>query len=146
MRYYEDIAVGEEVELGSYTFTKAEILTFAEQYDPQPFHVDEEAATESIYGGLIASGWHTGGVCMRLLAQGFLNETESMGAPGLDELNWHRPVRPGDTISASIEILDKSPSSSRDDRGYVKNRVVGRNQDGEDVLSWEATNIIGRRP
>lgn len=146
MRYYEDIAVGEEVELGSYTFTKEEILTFAEQYDPQPFHVDEEAATESIYGGLIASGWHTGSVCMRLLAQGFLNETESMGAPGLDELNWHRPVRPGDTISASIEILDKSPSSSRDDRGYVKNRVVGRNQDGEDVLSWEATNIIGRRP
>jgi acyl dehydratase len=83
---------------------------------------------------------------MRLLAEGFLNETASMGSPGLDELRWLAPVRPGDTLSASVEILDKRPSESRDDRGYVKNRMVGRNQEGDDVISWEATNIVGRRP
>ncbi len=146
MRYYEDIAVGERVELGSYTVTKAEIREFAEQYDPQPIHVDEAAAAESVYGGLIASGWHTAAVCMRLLSEGFLNETASMGSPGLDELRWLAPVRPGDTLSASVEILDTRPSESREDRGYVKNRLVGENQEGDDVISWEATNIIGRRP
>jgi acyl dehydratase len=146
MRYYEDITVGERVELGSHTVTKAEIREFAERYDPQPIHVDEAAAAESVYGGLIASGWHTAAVCMRLLAEGFLNETESMGSPGLDELRWLAPVRPGDTLSASVEILDTRPSESREDRGYVKNRLVGRNQEGDDVITWEATNIIGRRP
>jgi acyl dehydratase len=146
MRYYEDIAVGERVELGSHTLSKEEIRTFAERYDPQPIHVDEAAAEASMYGGIIASGWHTAAVCMRLLAEGFLNETASMGSPGLDELRWLAPVRPGDTLSASIEILDKRPSESRDDRGYVKNRMVGRNQEGDDVISWAATNIVGRRP
>jgi acyl dehydratase len=83
---------------------------------------------------------------MRLLAEGFLNETASMGSPGLDELRWLAPVRPGDSLSASVEILDRRPSESRDDRGYVKNRMIGRNQAGDDVISWEATNIVGRRP
>jgi acyl dehydratase len=146
MRYYEDIAVGERVELGSHTLSKDEIRTFAERYDPQPIHVDEAAAEASVYGGLIASGWHTAAVCMRLLAEGFLNETASMGSPGLDELRWLAPVRPGDSLSASVEILDRRPSESRDDRGYVKNRMIGRNQAGDDVISWEATNIVGRRP
>jgi acyl dehydratase len=145
MRHYEDIAVGETVELGSYEVTREEVTTFAEQYDPQPIHVDEAAATESIYGGLIASGWHTAAICMRLLVEGFLDGTASMGSPGLDELRWRRPVRPGDTVSARVEILDKSPSESRDDRGYVENRVVGTNQDGDEVLVWRATNIVGRR-
>jgi acyl dehydratase len=146
MRYYEDIAVGERVELGSHTLSKDEIRTFAERYDPQPIHVDEAAAEASVYGGLIASGWHTAAVCMRLLAEGFLNETASMGSPGLDELRWLAPVRPGDSLSASVEILDRRPSESRDDRGYVKNRMIGRNQADDDVISWEATNIVGRRP
>jgi acyl dehydratase len=145
MRYYEDIAVGEKVALGEYEFTEAEMTRFAAQYDPQPIHVDEAAAAESIYGGLIASGWHTGAVCMRLLVDGFLSDVASMGAFGLDELRWKRPVRPGDTVSAEVEILEKSPSESRDDRGYVTNRLVGRNGDGEDVIEWRATNIVGRR-
>ena len=145
MRYYEDITVGETVALGSYEFTKEEMTRFAAQYDPQPIHVDEAAAAESIYGGVIASGGHTGAVCMRLLVDGFLSDVASMGAFGLEELRWRRPVRPGDTVSAEVEILEKSPSGSRDDRGYVTNRLVGRNGDDEDVIEWRATNIIGRR-
>jgi acyl dehydratase len=146
MRYYEDITVGETAALGSHEVAKADLIEFAERYDPQPFHVDEEAAADSVFGGLIASGWYSASVCMRLLVDGYLSATESMGAFGLDELRWPTPVRPGDVIEAEVEILDKRPSGSRDDRGYVQNRVVGRNGDGDTVVEWRATNIVGRRP
>jgi acyl dehydratase len=142
--YYEDIATGDVRDLGRASVTEADIVAFAEQFDPQPLHVDPDAARESPYGGLIASGWHTACVCMRLLAENFLNDTVSYGAFGLDELRWQNPVRPGDTIRVEHRVLSKRPSESYDDRGYVENEVVGY-VDGDEVVYWRATNIVGRR-
>ncbi len=144
--YFEDIEEGQVRDLGSFSLTAGEIIDFAEQYDPQPLHTDEAAAADSIYGGLIASGWHTACMCMRLLVDGLLGPADSMGASGLDELSWHAPVRPGQTIHVSNEILGTRPSGSRDDRGYVKNETVGVDDAGEPVITMVANNIIGRRP
>lgn len=143
--YFEDVEEGEVREFGSFTVSEAEIVEFAEQYDPQPFHVDPEAAEESFYGGLIASGWHTACCCMRLLVDGFFADAASMGATGLESLHWYKPVRPGDNIHVSNEIVDVRVSESRDDRGYIKNRTVGENEAGEEVIAWTATNILARR-
>ncbi|WP_254547405.1 MaoC family dehydratase [Halomarina pelagica] len=145
MEYYEDIEVGDVTEHGSRTVTKAEIIEFATQYDPQSFHVDEEAAAESPYGGLIASGWHTASLCMRMLVDGVLGEQAGMGALGVDELRWYRPVRPGDTLSIETEVLEKRPSESDPSRGHVKSRVTGYNQDGEEVISWVGLGLVARR-
>lgn len=142
---FEDIEVGAVHEVGSFEATEEEMRRFGERYDPQPIHVDPEAAAESMYGGLIASGWYTASACMRLLVDEFFNRTVSMGSFGIDELRWRTPVRPGDTVSVSIEVVDKTASSSREDRGYVENAVTGTNGDGEEVVYWRATNIIGRR-
>lgn len=144
--HYEDIDVGEVRELGSYRVTADELTAFAERYDPQPIHVNETVARESIHGGVIASGWHTASICMRLLVDGFLNDAASMGSFGLDELRWRAPVRAGDTITARSEITDKRESSSRNDRGYVQNELVAHNQNGQEVVFWRATNIFGKRP
>lgn len=143
--YFEDVAEGDVREFGSFTLTEAEIIEFGEKYDPQPFHVDPEAAEDSLYGGLIASGWHTAVSCMRLLVDGFFADAASMGATGMDSLQWHKPVRHGDTIYVSNEIVETRPSESRDDRGYIKNRTVGENEEGDAVISWTATNILARR-
>lgn len=143
--YFEDVEVGESHELGSRTVTREEILEFAEEYDPQPFHVDEGAAEESMYGGLIASGWHTAALSMRLFVDGWMTDRASMGARGVDELRWYRPVRPGDTLSASVEVLGKRPSESAPDRGHVRTKLVGRNGGGERVISWTALGMIERR-
>src|SRR5579871_83649 len=97
-QYFEDFQVGETIHLGSREITAEEIIAFAHQWDPQPFHVDPDLAKESLFGGLVASGWHTAVMYMRLLVDGFLNETASMGSPGIDELRWRKPVRPGDTL------------------------------------------------
>lgn len=143
--YFEDFEEGAVYELGSYTVPAEEMRAFAERYDPQPIHVDERAADESMYGGLIASGWYTASVCMRLVVDGLFADAASMGSFGLDELRWHAPVRAGDTLSATVEVLETRPSASRDDRGYVRNRVAGTNQDGDEVIHWIASNIFGRR-
>lgn len=143
--YYEDIDVGDTRDLGSYRVTEDEFTAFAEQYDPQSIHLDEAAARDSVYDGVIASGWYTASVCMRLLVDGFLNEAASMGSFGLDELRWSTPVRAGDTISARNEITDKRASESRNDRGYVQNELIAHNQDGEEVVFWRATNIFGKK-
>ena len=144
-RYLEDFEAGTVRELGSFTLSEAEIVGFAEKYDPQPLHVDPEAAEELAFGGLIASGWHTAAACMRVVVDEVLADAASMGALGLDELRWPAPLRPGEEVRVSVELLDVRPSESRDDRGYVRNRVEGRT--GEDtVLVWVATNVIGRRP
>ncbi|WP_101296778.1 MaoC family dehydratase [Halegenticoccus soli] len=143
--HFEDVREGEIRELGSYRVSKDEMVAFAQRYDPQPIHVDESAAEASIYGGIIASGWYTAGVCMRLLVDGFLIDAASMGSFGLDELRWRAPVRPDDVISVRNEIVDARESTSRDDRGYVKNELTARNQDREEVLSWTATNIFLRK-
>lgn len=144
--YFEDIEEGQVRDLGSFSLSVEEIMAFAEQYDPQDLHVDEAAAADSIYGGLIASGWHTACMCMRLLVEGLLGPAESMGASGLDELSWHAPVRPGQTINVTNEIIETRSSGSREDRGYVKNKTVGVDEDGEPVITMVANNIIGRRP
>ncbi|MFB6360939.1 MAG: MaoC family dehydratase [Halobacteriales archaeon] len=143
-RYLEDFEAGTVRELGSFTLTAKEIVAFAERYDPQPLHADPEAAEELAFGGLIASGWHTAARCMRLLVEGLLAEAASMGAVGLEELTWSAPVRPGEEVHVENEILEVRPSDSRDDRGYVRNRTVGR-VDGEPVITWVGVNIIGRR-
>ncbi|QLG63890.1 MaoC family dehydratase [Halorarum salinum] len=144
-RTFEDIEVGAVHDVGSFEATEAEIGSFAERFDPQPIHVDPASAAESMYDGLIASGWYTASASMRLLVDGFFSDTVSMGSFGVEELRWRTPVRPGDVVSVELEVLDKTESSSREDRGYVENEVRGHNEDGEEVVYWRATNIIGRR-
>jgi acyl dehydratase len=146
MRYFEDFKVGESLDLGRRSVSAAEIIAFARQFDPQPFHVDEEAAGRSIYGGLIASGWHTAGLFMRMLNDGLLLQASSLGSPGLEELRWPAPVRPGDTLSGSITVVEVRPSKSRPEMGIVRWRGEGRNQRGELVMTLSGTNFFGRRP
>lgn len=143
-KYFEDFVVGETYEHGSHTVTREEIVAFGERYDPQPFHVDEEAAAESVFGGLVASGWHTVAVCQGMLIRG-RPDVASMGGRGVDELRWHRPVRPGDTLSVTTEVVDKRRSESVTDRGYVDMRVTGLEGDGDPVVSWTVLGMIGRR-
>lgn len=144
--YYEDIDIGDVRALGQYTADRAELIQFAERYDPQPIHIDPEAAADSIYGGIIASGWHTSSACMALLVNGFLNDTVSLGSFGLDELRWRTPVRPGDTVSVTHRLTDKRESTTRDDRGYIENEIEATNEDGEEVVFWRATNIFLKHP
>ena len=146
MRYFEDFAPGDVIELGSRTITKDSIVAFAREFDPQPFHTDEAAAARSIYGGLLASGWHTGSLAMRILYDGLLKDTVSLGSPGIDQLRWLKPVRPGDTLSLRMTILEAVPSRTRPDRGLVRSMMEMRNQHGEVVLTIRGLSLLGRRP
>jgi acyl dehydratase len=144
-RYFEDFAAGDTVELGSHTVTEEEILEFARRWDPQPFHVDPHAARDSVFGGLIASGWHTAALWMRLYVQSFLGEADGRGSPGVEELRWLAPVRPGDTLTARLEVLETSPSSRQPDRGTVRIRAEMVNGEGVIVLSMTSRGHFGRR-
>lgn len=144
--YWEDFAVGEQVEMGSHTFTEAEIIAFARQFDPQPFHIDPEAARRSAFGGLIASGWHTCSVGMRLMCENYVNRAISMGAPGVDSIRWPNPVRPGDTVTFRRTVLQSRASNSRPDMGLLMTRWEGFNQRGELVASMEGWGMFGRKP
>lgn len=144
--YFEDAAAGDVLELGNRTVSEAEILTFARDFDPQPFHIDPEAAAQSIFGGIIASGWHTCALTMRLMVDNFLSRAASLGSPGVEHIRWLRPVRPGDTLTARIVVLDVRPSQSKPDRGSVRMRTEVTNQAGELVMTMESTGLIGRRP
>ena len=146
MRYFEDIKPGDVIELGARTITKERILAFAREFDPQPFHTDEEAAKRSIYGGLLASGWHTGSLLMRILYDGLLHDAASLGSPGIDELRWLEPVRPGDTLAGRMTILEAIPSRSKPDRGIIRSLIEMRNQHGAVVVSIRGLSLIGRRP
>ena len=146
MRYFEDFTPGQVIELGSRTITRDQIIAFAKEFDPQPFHLDDEAAKRTIYGGLIASGWHTGSIMMRLLYDGLLHDTVSLGSPGVDELRWVKPVRPGDILSARLTVLECVPSRSKPDRGIVRSIVELRNQQGEIVVTSKGLSLFGRRP
>ncbi len=146
MRYFEDFTPGQVIELGSRTITKEGIVAFAREFDPQPFHTDEAAATRSIFGGLLASGWHTGSLAMRILYDGLLKDTVSLGSPGIDELRWLKPVRPGDTLSLRMTILETIPSRTKPDRGVVRSLMEMRNQHGEVVLTIRGLSLLGRRP
>src|SRR5262249_51701040 len=133
--YLQEFKVGDTFQFAPHTFTRDEIITFGRQYDPQPFHVDEAAASASIYGGLIASGWQTVGVTFRLAVEGLIHRVASMGSPGVDEVRWLKPVRPGDTVTASGEVLEVRPSASKPDRGVIRVRYQAVNQRGETVLT-----------
>lgn len=146
LRYFEDFEPGETIALGEFTFTEQEIIDFARTFDPQPFHVDKERAKQTMYGGVIASGWHTASVGMRLLFDGLLSQSAGMGSPGVESLTWNRPVRPGDRLSARITILDAYPSQTRLDRGRIRSKFEMLNTNDELVLSWVGIIIIGRRP
>jgi acyl dehydratase len=146
VRYFEDFKPGDVIELGARTISKESILAFAREFDPQPFHTDEEAARRSIYGGLLASGWHTGSLLMRILYDGLLHDTASLGSPGIDELRWVKPVRPGDTLSGRMTVLEAIPSRSKPDRGLIRSLMEMRNQHGEVVLTIRGLSLIARRP
>ena len=143
--YWEDFKVGEVHQIGEKLVDKAEIIAFAKQFDPQPFHVDEAAAKASIYGGLIASGWHTVALVMRMMCDSYLLDTASLGSPGIDNLKWLKPVRPGDTIRAQRTTLEVRASASRPEMGLVKTRWEVFNQNGEPVMTMEGYNMFRRR-
>jgi acyl dehydratase len=144
--YFEDFEVGKAIEVGSRTVTEEEIIDFATKFDPQPFHVDKAAAAQSIYGGIIASGWHTCAMMMRMMVDGFLHEAASLGSPGVDEVRWLKPVRSGDTLTVSSTTLEVRPSTSKTDRGVVTNLWQARNQHGELVATVKGMGMFLRRP
>ncbi|AMR77384.1 putative dehydratase, MaoC-like domain [Cupriavidus phytorum] len=146
MLYFEDFEVGSRRELGSYLVTEEEILSFARQYDPQPFHIDKEAASNSIYGGLISSGWMTCSIMMRLLVLSTTGKSASMGSPGVDEIRWLKPVYAGDTLTVVLNVLDSRPSQSKPDRGVVHTQWEATNQRGELVCTVKGMGMYGRRP
>lgn len=143
--YFEDFEEGQVFGLGEKTLTKEEIVAFAREYDPQPFHVDEEAARGSAFGGLVASGWHTAAVFMRLYVDAVLHRAASMGSPGVEELRWLKPVRPGDPLSASLTVLGTEPSSRNPRRGTVYFVSEVRNGRGEKVMTMKARGLFARR-
>jgi acyl dehydratase len=143
--YLDDLRPDQTFALGHRRVTREEIVDFATAWDPQPFHLDEAAAQASIYGQLIASGWHTACVFMRLFADGLLNRSAAIGSPGLDELRWLKPVYAGDSLDARVEILEVRPSRSRPDRGAARIRCVVTNQRGDEVLTMIATVMFLRR-
>jgi len=145
MRTYEDIAVGDTFALAPYHVTREEIVAFAAEFDPQPMHLDEAQATRSLLGGLSASGWHTCAIFMRMWFDGWLKDIASMGAPGVEKLAWKRPVRPGDTLSGTSEVLDKRVSKSRPDRGFLRLRHRVVNAAGDLVMETEHLTMIRRR-
>lgn len=144
--YYEDLAATESDNVGSKLITREDIVRFAREFDPQPFHVDEEAARKSPYGGLIASGWMTCSATMRLMCDHYLLESASLGSPGIDSVRWLKPVRPGDTISVVRKTLEARKSVSKPDRGLIKSLWEVTNQNGELVMTMEGMGLFACRP
>lgn len=141
--YFEDVRVGERKRYGSYEVTREEIIDFAEQYDPQAFHTDPEAARESPFGGLIASGWHTASMTMRLIVDNYLAESGAIGSPGVDELRWTSPVRPGDVLSVMAEPVDTTTWS--EDIGLVTIDTTTVTDEGDGVMEMDALVLYPRR-
>lgn len=143
--YFEDFEPGQEIELGRRSVTEEEIVAFARQFDPQPFHIDREAAAGSIYGGVIASGWHTCAMMMRMVVDGMRCEEASMGSPGLDGVRWLLPVRAGDTLSVRYLTRQVKASNSKPDRGIVWSSWIASNQHGETVCTVDGMAMFRRR-
>jgi len=143
--YLDDFKPGDVIECGSVTITEPEIVEFATKYDPQSFHVDAEAAKESFFGGLIASGWQTASLAMRLLVDGYIHRSASMGSPGVDELRWLKPVRPGDTLTVRVNVEEVRPSTSKPDRGVLRSTTEVLNQHGEVVMTMKGMGMFKRR-
>ena len=146
MRYFEDFEIGEVIELGQVSVTAEEIIAFAQQFDPQPFHLDDEAARKTHFGGLVASGWHTCSLMMRQVCLNLLPECVSHGSPGMDEIRWLKPLRPGDVMHVRFSILDKVASRSKPDRGVLFTLFEGLDEQGEPIATMRGRGMYGRRP
>ena len=145
-RYFEDYPVGEVAAFGDYPVSEQEVIDFATRYDPQPFHIDAEAARGTIYGGLIASGWMTASCAMRMMVDHYISPLASMGSPGIDELRWIAPVRPGDRLSMRATVLEARPSQSKPDRGMLRFHWDVLRADGTVVMSMKGWGMYRRRP
>jgi len=141
-RYFEDYIPGSIYEFGTISVTQEQIIAFAKDFDPQDFHVDPEAAKQTIFGGLIASGFHTAGLMMRLYADHYLSRVASLSSPGVDELRWKHPVRPGDELSIRVTVVEARRSNSKPDRGIVRSFIEVLNQNHEVVMSMIALNLL----
>jgi acyl dehydratase len=144
--YFEDFFPGQEIDLGTRGVTEEEIIAFAREFDPQPFHVDHDAAAKSIYGGVIASGWHTCSMMMRMVVDGLMAKASSMGSPGLDGVRWLAPVRAGDLLNVRYQTVQVKASASKPDRGVVWSKWGAINQHGETVCTVEGMALFKRRP
>jgi acyl dehydratase len=144
-RYFEDYVEGDVHRFGSIVVELDEVIGFAKRFDPQAMHTDPEAAKRTPFGGLIASGWHTAGLMMRLYAENYLTHVASLASPGVDELRWLKPVRPGDILSVRVTVLQSVPSRSKLDRGAVTSFVEVINQVGEVVMTLKIVNFIAKR-
>ncbi|HEX9439940.1 MAG TPA: MaoC family dehydratase [Roseiflexaceae bacterium] len=146
MRYFEDFHIGDTFDLGSLTVTAEEIIAFARQFDPQYFHTDPQRAKESIFGGLVASGWHTGSLFMRLLVDGLFSKIESIGSPGLDQVRWLQPVRPNDILHGRLTVIDVRVSRSRPTVGIIRSNCELFNQHNELLMTLTGIHFVGRQP
>lgn len=147
MNYLEDIRVGEKQSFGRYEVTREEVIEFATKYDPQPFHLSDEAAAKTHFGRIAASGWHTCAMTMAMLVESMIGEeSASLGSPGWDELRWLRPVYPGDTLRVEMETLEARPSRSKPEIGSVKSRIDVFNQDDAKVMTVTSIVLVRRRP
>ena len=143
MIHYEDLVVGETEEFGAYEVTREEVIEFASKYDPQPFHLDDEAAATTYFGRLSASGWHTAAMTMRMMVDNFSQKQRaSLGSPGIDELRWLKPVYPGDTLSVTSELIEKRRSKSRPEMGIMRAKSTTWNQHGEAVMTLVSNGLI----
>ncbi len=140
--YFEDYVPGRTVDCGSFSVSEAEVVAFAKEYDPQPFHIDPVSAASGPYGGLIASGWQTTSLTMRLLVEHFISAESGLGAAGVDEIRWPKPVRPGDTLHVRATVLQARPSKSKPDRGIIRSLAEVTNQHGETVMRLTAINFV----
>ena len=147
MQYFEDIEVGRTASFGSYAVTREEVMDFAEKYDPQPFHLSDEAAAQTHFGRLSASGWHTCAMVMSMVVANLNdNRQAGLGSPGIDELKWVKPVYPGDTLRCETEILEKRVSASRPEMGIFKSRMRVFNQDDVMVMTFVSNGLVATRP
>ena len=146
MIFYEDLAIGTTRNFGAYEVTREEVMEFASKYDPQPFHLDDEAAAQTHFGRLSASGWHTCSMTMRMMVGNMMNEKSAgLGSPGVDQLRWKKPVYPGDTLRCETEVIEKRRSASRPEMGIFKSRIHTFNQNDEIVLEMVSNALIRTR-
>jgi len=141
-RYFEDYRVGAIEVFGDTTGTEDDVVEFAQRYDPQDMHIDPAAAAHGPFGGLIASGWHTAAMVMRLFVEHYLSKVATLPSPGIDELRWARPVRPGDRLRVRVTVLEANRSRSKRDRGMVRSLVEVLNQNGDVVMSFKPMNLL----
>lgn len=147
MKYFEDVEVGDQTEFGHYDVTREEMIEFARKYDPQPFHLSDEEAAKTHFGRIAASGWHTCAMTMAVIARYVVGDRQAgLGSPGVDELRWLKPVYPGDRLTVSGTVVEKTPSRSKPHIGTFRSRTVVTNQDGVDVMRYTSIVMILRRP